>query len=55
LAPNVVLLRRKDKSAKTTAAVILENLDQIREDLERGALVVITDTRIRIRSLPVKP
>jgi len=36
-------------------AVILANLEQVTDDLASGALIVISDTRIRARRLPVKP
>ncbi len=55
LAPSVILLRRADKRAESLAAVILANLGQIADDLDAGALIVISDTRIRTRRLPVKP
>jgi predicted nuclease of predicted toxin-antitoxin system len=55
LAPSVILLRRADKRAQPLASVILANLGQATDDLDAGALVVITDTRIRVRRLPVKP
>lgn len=55
LAPSVILVRRVDKRADPLAAVILANIDQIADDLTAGALVVISDTRIRTRLLPVKP
>ena len=55
LAPSVILLRRTDKRAASLAAVILANLDQVTEDLAAGALIVISDTRIRVRRLPMKP
>jgi len=55
LAPSVILLRRTDKAAGSLASVILANLSQVADDLTAGALVVISDTRIRIRQLPVKP
>ncbi len=55
LAPSVILLRRTDKTAESVAAVLLANLDQVAEELTAGALVVISDTRIRTRRLPMKP
>jgi predicted nuclease of predicted toxin-antitoxin system len=55
LAPSVILLRRTDKQARSLAAVILANLEQITGDLAAGALIVISDTRIRARRLPMKP
>jgi predicted nuclease of predicted toxin-antitoxin system len=55
LAPSVILLRRADKRAESLAALVLANLGQIADDLTAGALIVISDTRIRTRRLPVKP
>jgi predicted nuclease of predicted toxin-antitoxin system len=55
LAPSVILLRRADKRAGPLAAVVLANLQQIADDLTAGALIVISDTRIRARRLPMKP
>ena len=55
LAPSVILLRRTDKQARPLAAVILANLEQVTDDLAAGALIVISDTRIRARRLPMKP
>jgi predicted nuclease of predicted toxin-antitoxin system len=55
LAPSVILLRRTDKTAESLAAVLLANLNQVAEELAAGALVVISDTRIRTRRLPMKP
>jgi predicted nuclease of predicted toxin-antitoxin system len=55
LAPSVILLRRTDKRAGSLAAVVLANLQPVADDLTAGALVVISDTRIRARRLPMKP
>ena len=55
LAPSVILLRRADKRARSLAAVVLANLEQFADDLAAGALIVISDTRIRARRLPMKP
>ncbi len=55
LAPSVILLRRADKRAESLAAVVLANLGQVADDLAAGALIVVSDTRIRTRRLPVKP
>ena len=55
LAPSVILLRRTDKRAGSLAAVVLANIEQVTEDLAAGALIVISDTRIRARRLPMKP
>ena len=53
--PGAILLRRTDKQARSLAAVILANLEQVTDDLAAGALIVISDTRIRARRLPMKP
>lgn len=55
LAPSVILLRRTGKRPQSLAAVLLANIGQVADDLSAGALVVISDTRIRSRRLPVKP
>jgi predicted nuclease of predicted toxin-antitoxin system len=55
LAPSVILIRRADKRAISLAAIVLANLGQVADDLAAGALVVISDTRIRTRRLPMKP
>ena len=55
LAPSVILLRRTDKKPEALASVLLANLGQVSDDLAAGALVVISDTRVRARRLPIKP
>ncbi|WP_322769393.1 DUF5615 family PIN-like protein [Frankia sp. Cr1] len=54
MAPSVLLLLRADKRAESLASVVLANLGQVMDDLAEGALVVISDTRIRTRRLPMK-
>lgn len=52
--PSVVLFRaRHMPRAEQQAAVILRHLDEVADDLERGAVVVVTDDRIRVRHLPL--
>ena len=52
--PSVLLIRRlAGRRAAEQSAIILANLDQIAEDLTAGAVVVISDDRIRIRRLPM--
>ena len=55
VAPSAILLRRTDKRPEPLAAVLLANLGQVEDDLAAGALVVVSDTRVRSRLLPVKP
>jgi predicted nuclease of predicted toxin-antitoxin system len=48
-APSVTLFRRADRSPAALASVLFANLDQIIEHLEKGAFVVFTEERLRIR------
>lgn len=54
--PSVVLIRRsRARRAQEMAARLLANLDQVSEDLAAGAVVVVTDTDVRVRRLPIPP
>lgn len=53
--PSVVLFRRVGRTAEEQAAVLLLNLGDIADDLEAGAIAVITNTQIRLRRLPLRP
>ena len=50
--PSFVLFRRTDKRPSSLLNVLLNVLDKVKDDLDKGAIVVIEDTRIRIRRLP---
>jgi predicted nuclease of predicted toxin-antitoxin system len=53
-SPSVILFRsRNTPHAIDQARIILEHLGNISADLEEGAVVVITDDRIRVRRLPL--
>lgn len=53
---SVVLIRRsRARRAQEMAARLLANLDQVSEDLAAGAVVVVTDTDVRVRRLPIPP
>jgi predicted nuclease of predicted toxin-antitoxin system len=50
--PSLILFRREDdRRAIRQAGLILSNLDQVRDDLEAGAIVVIEAHRVRVRRL----
>ena len=54
--PSVILIRRSSaRRASELATLLLSNLDAIAEDLKSGAVVVITDTDLRVRTLPIPP
>ena len=53
--PSVLLVRlRAPRPAEALAAVIVANLDEVSDDLEAGAIVVLEDERVRIRRLPLR-
>lgn len=53
--PSVLLVRlRAPRPAEALAAVIVANLDDVSDDLEAGAIVVLEDERVRIRRLPLR-
>ena len=52
--PSVILLRRSH-DANDQSRSILAALPDVEESLVAGAIVVITNDRIRVRDLPVEP
>lgn len=51
--PSVILLRR-NHDPRDQAMTILSVLDDVSDDLDRGAVVVIVGDRVRVRSLPIE-
>lgn len=53
-APSVVIMRTTDTRRPAAQARLLrDNLPTVADDLRHGALVVLQDTRIRVRELPL--
>jgi predicted nuclease of predicted toxin-antitoxin system len=52
--PSVVQLRGQETSPARVGQLVVTALKQLKEDLERGALVTIDATRIRARILPLR-
>lgn len=53
--PSIVTLRLSDMTPTRVNATLETVLSEAAQSLERGALVTITDSGIRIRALPVDP
>lgn len=52
--PSILLIRRLvGRRAAEQAAIILANLDTVADDLDAGAVVVLTDEWVRVRRLPI--
>lgn len=54
--PSVLLLRRATpRRAADQARLILANLPAVEDDLAAGAVVILSDGRLRVRQLPLPP
>jgi len=52
--PSVIIFRRTSgRRPEAQAKLLLEHLADTRESLERGSMVVIEETRLRIRPPPI--
>jgi len=54
-SPSVVIFRQSDKRPARVLELLAANLGRIGPYLERGAVVVFQDRRIRVRRLPILP
>jgi predicted nuclease of predicted toxin-antitoxin system len=53
-APSVMQIRCDDSHSNSVFPIIVQALQQTEEQLCQGALVVVTENRLRIRTLPLK-
>jgi len=52
--PSVIIFRRtRNRKPIEQVSLLLSNLGQIVDSLKKGSIVIIEDTRIRIRNLPI--
>lgn len=52
--PSLILFRQGNRTPEHQAATLLDNLPQIAEELDAGAIVVFTNDSVRIRRLPLR-
>ena len=51
--PSVILFRRSSRKPAEQVNLLLTNLLTLEQALSEGSIVIIEDTRIRVRSLPI--
>ena len=51
--PSVSLFRRSSRRPADQAALLLTNFPNLEHALTEGSIVILEDTRIRVRSLPI--
>jgi predicted nuclease of predicted toxin-antitoxin system len=53
VGPSVVVFRLQDQTAASVTPKLLEVLDRCEADLLAGVIVVVEETRFRVRRLPI--
>ncbi len=52
--PSVIIFRLQNPSPEHVNSLLSSNLSNIEEDLMKGAIVIIEESEIRIRELPIR-
>ena len=52
--PSLILLRRTSRHPNDQLSLLLTILPSLEKNLEEGSIVVLEDTRIRLRPLPIE-
>ena len=53
-SPSVVIFRLRDETPASVNPRLLEVLNERTKELEKGALIVVEDSRYRLRRLPIE-
>jgi len=51
--PSLILFRRSTRHPQDQASFLIANLPALERNLEGGCIIILEDTRIRMRSLPI--